>query len=210
MNFTFAITTDYSNISRLNQVRESIYNLNIPNYEVLVIGGKDYSHYIDTTFLYFNDKKYPGWTTKKKNILVETARYENVVLMHDYFLFDANWHKSFVEFGNDWDICSNQQLLIDGKRHFTDWVTWDDPVFPRYTSLSYDDWSRTRYMYMSGGYFIVKKHVVMDNPFNESLMHGQAEDVEWSLRVRDKYRMVCNGNAIVRHNKVHRDAKYAK
>lgn len=207
MNFTFAITTDYSDINRLNEVRESIYNLKIPNYEVLIIGGKDYSHYNDTTFLYFNDKKYPGWTTKKKNILVETSRYENVVLMHDYFLFDDNWHKSFVEFGNDWDICSNQQLLINGKRHFTDWVTWDDPVFPRYTSLSYDDWSRTQHMYMSGGYFIVKKHVVMDNPFNESLMHGQAEDVEWSLRVRDKYRMVCNGNAIVQHNKVHRDAK---
>jgi hypothetical protein len=127
--------------------------------------------------------------------------------MHDYFLFDDNWYNSFVEFGNEWDICSNQQLLINGKRHFTDWVTWDDPVFPRYTSLSYDDWSRTQHMYMSGGYFIVKKHVVMDNPFNESLMHGQAEDVEWSLRVRDKYRMVCNGNAIVQHNKVHRDAK---
>jgi hypothetical protein len=207
MNFTFAITTDYSDINRLNEVRESIYNLKIPNYEVLIIGGKDYSHYIDTTFLYFNDKKYPGWTTKKKNILVETARYENVILMHDYFLFDDNWYNSFVEFGNEWDICSNQQLLINGKRHFTDWVTWDDPVFPRYTSLSYDDWSRTQHMYMSGGYFIVKKHVVMDNPFNESLMHGQAEDVEWSLRVRDKYRMVCNGKAIVQHNKVHRDAK---
>jgi hypothetical protein len=207
MNFTFAITTDYSDINRLNEVRESIYNLKIPNYEVLIIGGKDYSHYIDTTFLYFNDKKYPGWTTKKKNILVETSRYENVILMHDYFLFDDNWYNSFVEFGNEWDICSNQQLLINGKRHFTDWVTWDDPVFPRYTSLSYDDWSRTQHMYMSGGYFIVKKHVVMDNPFNESLMHGQAEDVEWSLRVRDKYRMVCNGNAIVQHNKVHRDAK---
>jgi hypothetical protein len=207
MNFTFAITTDYSDINRLNEVRESIYNLKIPNYEVMIIGGKDYSHYIDTTFLYFNDKKYPGWTTKKKNILVETSRYENVVLMHDYFLFDDNWYNSFVEFGNDWDICSNQQLLINGKRHFTDWVTWDDPVFPRYTSLSYDDWSRTQHMYVSGGYFIVKKHVVMDNPFNESLMHGQAEDVEWSLRVRDKYRMVCNGNAIVQHNKVHRDAK---
>jgi hypothetical protein len=207
MNFTFAITTDYSDINRLNEVRESIYNLKIPNYEVLIIGGKDYSHYIDTTFLYFNDKKYPGWTTKKKNILVETSRYENVILMHDYFLFDDNWYNSFVEFGNEWDICSNQQLLINGKRHFTDWVTWDDPVFPRYTSLSYDDWSRTQHMYMSGGYFIVKKHVVMDNPFNESLMHGQAEDVEWSLRVRDKYRMVCNGNARVQHNKVHRDAK---
>ena len=46
----------------------------------------------------------------------------------------------------------------------------------------------------------------MSEPFNESLAHGQAEDVEWSLRVRDKYKIKCNGKAIVKHNKRHRDA----
>jgi hypothetical protein len=62
-------------------------------------------------------------------------------------------------------------------------------------------------MYVSGGYFLTKKKVALDNPFNEDLLHNQAEDVEWSLRVRDKYNIKCNGDAIVRHNKVHRDAK---
>jgi hypothetical protein len=207
MNFTFGITTDYKDLNRLNRVMDSIRDLNIPQYEILVIGSKDYARYQDTTYLTFNEDQKPGWVTRKKNILVETALYENVVLMHDYFLFDENWYNSFVEFGNDWDICSCQQLLITGKRHFTDWVTWDDPLYPRWTALPYHEWSRTQYMYVSGGFMMVKKHVIMDNPFNEELMHGQAEDVEWSLRVRDKYIMKCNGDAVVKHDKVHRDAK---
>jgi hypothetical protein len=53
----------------------------------------------------------------------------------------------------------------------------------------------------------VKKQVALDNPFNEELTHGQAEDVEWSLRVRNRYVVKCNGNSIVKHNKWHRDAK---
>jgi hypothetical protein len=208
MNFSFCITTDYSDINRLNEVIESIHDLDIPFYEINVIGGRDShkeTYYV--SYIYFNEKEKPGWITRKKNILANYSKYDNLVYLHDYYLFDKDWYKSFKKFGDDWDICSNQQLLITGQRHFTDWVTWDDPLFPRYSALPYDEWSRTRHMYISGGYFLVKKHVAMNNPFNEELMHGQAEDVEWSLRVRDKYIMKCNGDAVVKHNKWHRDAK---
>jgi len=208
MNFSFCITTDYSDINRLNEVMNSIHTLNIPYYEINVIGGMD-SHedgyYV--SYIYFNENQKPGWITRKKNILANYSKYDNLVYLHDYYVFDKNWYNSYKKFGDDWDICSNQQLLSTGERHFTDWVTWDDPIFPRYTALPYDEWSRTKHMYVSGGYFLVKKHVAMNNPFNEELTHGQAEDVEWSLRVRDKYVMKCNGDAIVKHNKRHRDAK---
>ena len=54
---------------------------------------------------------------------------------------------------------------------------------------------------------MVKKHVIKQEPFNENLIHGQEEEVEWSLRMRNKFLWKCNGGAIVKHNKVHRDAK---
>ena len=150
-----------------------------------------------------------AWVTKKKNVLAAEATYDNVVIFHDYYVFDKDWYKNMVEFSDsvNWDICSCQQLLITGKRHFTDWVVWDDPIFPRYAALPYDEWTRVPFMYISGGFIQAKKQVLIDNPFNEELVHGQAEDVEWSLRVRDKYRIVCNGGSIVKHNKWHRDAK---
>jgi hypothetical protein len=52
---------------------------------------------------------------------------------------------------------------------------------------------------------LVKKQVMLDNPFNEELSWGDADDVDWSLRTRHKYRYVCNGSAVVKHNKKHRD-----
>jgi hypothetical protein len=206
INFTFGICTDYKNVDQLNEVISSIRSLSIPKYEILTIGnGKiDTS---DVNCIHFDETQKPGWITRKKNILTQSAKYDNVVLLHDYYVFDKEWYNNFVVFGDDWDICSNQQLLINGKRHFTDWVVWDDPFFPRYYSLPYTMWDRTHFMYISGGYFLVKKHVIQSQPFNENLTHGQAEDVEWSLRVRTKYIMKCNGDSIVRHNKVHRDAR---
>jgi hypothetical protein len=207
VDFTFGITTDYSDPARLQEIADSIRALQIPNYEILFIGGKRAPDEADLQYIFFDDRARPGWITKKKNTLVQRASYENVVLFHDYYVFDKNWYSEFVKFGNDWEICSNSQYLINGKRHFTDWVTWDDPLYPRYTALPYDEWSRTQYQYMSGGYYILKRHVGLEEPLNENMLWGSGEDLEWSFRIRNKYTMKCNGNSIVKHNKVHRDAR---
>lgn len=182
------------------------------DFEVLVIGGNnDIAEDNDILEASVNRKwlniipAEGEWITSKKNTAAWLARYNTIVFMHDYFLLDQYWYDGYEEFGEDWDICSNPQFLIDGKRHFTDWVVWDDPVFPRYTSLDYWDWSATKYQYISGGYFLAKRKVLLDQPFNQDMKKGDPEDVEWSLRVRDKYVIKCNPYSIVRHNKIHRD-----
>lgn len=207
MKFSFAITTTYDNLPQIEEVKDSIRKLNIPEYEIVLIGGQKYEDENDTRYVFFDETQKQGWVTRKKNTAVECCKYDNVVLMHDYYVFDTNWYKHMCEFGDNWEVCSCQQLLINGKRHFTDWVVWDSPFFPRYTCLPYDEWTHTPYMYQSGGFMMVKKHVIKQEPFNENLTHGQAEDVEWSLRMRNKFLWKCNGGAIVKHNKVHRDAK---
>jgi hypothetical protein len=207
MDFTFGILTKYDDEEKLREVIDSIHALNIPNYQVIVIGGKEKESSKQERYISFDESIKNGWVTRKKNILTHSAEYQNIVLMHDYFVFDKDWYKNFLEFGNNWDICSCAQYLINGKRHFTDWVTWDSPIFPRYTSLNYEDWSHAHYMYQSGGFTIAKTQLIIDNPFNEQLSWGESDDVEWSLRVRHRYKYVCNSKSIVRHNKVHRDAK---
>ena len=206
MNFTFAITTDYSDRGRIDEVVRSIRCLLIPTYEILLIGSEPAGTNGDVRRIYFDDAANPGWITRKKNILCQEAQYENIVLMHDYYVFDRGWYESYRRFGENWDICSNAQHLITGQRHFTDWVMWDHPVIPRYTPMDYDDWDLIRCMYISGGYYLLKKAIALKYPLNESMGWGSAEDIEWSLRVRDHCEIVCNGSAIVRHNKRHRDA----
>lgn len=205
MEITFAITTDFSDEGRLEEIFQSIRELNISYYEILCIGGAHKENTQDTTYIYFDETQKDKWITRKKNILCQQAKYDIIVLMHDYYLFDKDWYRSYLEFGTDWDLCSNPQLLINGRRHFQDWVVWDSPNHSRLSSIDYDDWSLTRYMFQAGGYMVVKRQMMLDNPLNEDLVWGQAEDLIWSLGTRNKYVWKCNSGAIVRHNKKHRD-----
>lgn len=202
MNLTFGICSIYDDLPRLDAVIESIHALNIPNVEIIVAGS-----YIDGQIAMLGCQQLltDGWTPKKKNLLAKFAQHENLVLLHDYYLFDPLWYQEFVKFGTDWDVCLNPQYLLSGKRHFTDWVVWDSPIYPRYYSLPYSDWSHTRYQYVSGGFFVVKRDFLRAHPFDEQMQPGSPEDVEWSLRIRDKAIMKCNPLSIVRHNKAHRD-----
>jgi len=205
MKFTFGITTLYQDYQRLDDVIQSIKQLNIPEHEVIVAGNIAYQDSEDASFICIEEN--PDLVNLRKNAIIEKAKYDNVVILHDYYLFDSEWYDNFVNFGDDWDVCSNAQYLINGKRHFTDWVTWDHPTQPRWTPLDYDNWDETKYMYQSGGFLLVKKEFGLKIPFNNEMKWGTAEDVEWSLRMRDVANWKCNGKSIVRHNKVHRDVK---
>ena len=208
IQWTFGIITVYEDKQRLQEIIESIRNLNVPEYEILFVGGGDSSEIDgeDIRKIDFDESIKERWITKKKNVLVKEAKYENIVLMHDYHIFDKDWYKNFVEFGTDWEICSCPQYLITGSRNPMDWSLWDKPGHGRAWSLNYNDWSQTKYMYISGGFFMVKRHVMIEEPLDESRGWNEEEDVEWSYRVRDKYVMKCNGKSIVRHNKWHRHA----
>jgi hypothetical protein len=51
---------------------------------------------------------------------------------------------------------------------------------------------------MPGFYWIAKKSVMQEFPLNENLTWGQAEDIEWSRRVREKYDFSINPNSSVK------------
>lgn len=209
IQWTFGIVTGYQDGERLKNIIDNIISLNIPEFEILIIGGGRGGfcvNYPQVKLIDFDESQKPLWITKKKNIIANLAMYENIVIMHDYHVFDKDWYVNFKSFGTDWDICSCPQYLITGARNPMDWSLWDKPGHGRAWSLDYDDWSQTQYMYVSGGFFIVKKHVMLEEPLDESFGWNEAEDVEWSLRIRDKYVMKCNKNSIVRHNKWHRHA----
>lgn len=199
--------TTCDNVVRLTAVTTSIHALKIPNAEIIIAGNYNTSERFQYGFggLGARTVLTDGWLPKKKNLVAKMAQHEILCLVHDYYVFDPQWYEAYREFGTMWDVCSNPQFLLNGKRHFTDWVLWDHPTLPRYHSLAYDNWSQTKYQYISGGYFLVKRDFLRDNPINEAMPPGSPEDVEWSLRIRDKAVIRCNPGAIVRHNKAHRD-----
>jgi hypothetical protein len=124
----------------------------------------------------------------KKNRITDAAKYENIVYLHDYIIFDINWYNGFLKFGNDFDVCMNKINNTDGTR-YRDWCLWkDDADFytgPLNYLIPYDMKNLSGMMYISGAYWVAKKEFMAKNRLNEKLSWGQGEDVEWSLRVRD-------------------------
>jgi hypothetical protein len=216
MNLTFGVITAFEDLPRLTEVVNSILVLNVPNSEILMVGSYPDTQNSIPTFPGVKNLMCDGWITHKKNLIARLAEYETLVLLHDYFVLDPSWYQAYQEFGYDWDVCSNPQYLIGGQRHFTDWVMdvgdtdeHGNARLPMYYSLNYDDWTHTQRQYISGGFFLVKRQLLRDNPLNEEMKPGSPEDLEWSRRIRDNAVIKCNRKAIVRHNKVHRDELHA-
>lgn len=203
MNFTFGIITDKLNpILDLNLIINSIIGLNIPNYEIIIVGSRNDYNSEKLKIIAFEENPHGGWITKKKNLVTKHAIYENIVYLHDYITFDKDWYTNFLNFGNDFKICMNQILNSD-KTRFRDWTLWAESADqigipnPQYL-LPYTLKNLSKLMYFSGSYWVAKKTIMEEFPLNEDLLWGQSEDVEWSKRVREKYNFSINENSIVR------------
>ena len=205
MNFTFGICTDHKNKDRILLAINSIINLNIKNYEIIVIGGTEssYFNHPNVIFVNFDENIKPIWITKKKNDIAKMAKYENLCLMHDYFTFNSDWYEGYLKFDKEfgyWDVASNPQIMLDGRRHLLDWTGRDKNTGERFYP-EYLDWSRINEQYISGGFFLVKTQVILDNLLDENRGWDQDEDVEWSNRIKNKYVIRCNPYSSVRLTK---------
>ena len=213
MNITFGIVT-YSghdgtdNIPKVNQIIDAIEQENIPEYEIIIVGDFAWERK-NTRVIKFDETVKKGWITRKKNIITEEANHDIIVYTHDYIRPVRGFYRGWLKFGDDWDIAMNVVKNHNGAR-YRDWVVLDDPrvkpgwiqeepwcppggkiregrsFFPSY------DYKDTKYMYISGAYWVAKKSVMEEEPLNEDVVWGQAEDVEWSDRVREKYKYVMN------------------
>lgn len=203
MKFTFGIPTVLENRERMIKIIESIKAQNIPEYEIIIVGGEDiYQGISNIRFVQFDESIKSKWITRKKNIIAEIASYDNIVLFHDYYEFIDGWYSGYIGFGEDWDICQNICLDIDGNRYY-DWVAWDHPYYPKYSIVQNNEDSKN--LYVPGHYFLAKKKVLLETPLNEALIWGESEDIDWTNRIRDKnYRYRMNSSSVVKHLKKYR------
>lgn len=213
MEFTFGIIT-IDNTDYCNRIIESIVNNNIPNYEIIIIGNVDIQDTSTIKTIKFNENVKQNWITRKKNIIAENAKYENIVLLHDYVILGDDWYDGFIKFGNKFDICITKIINQNGKRFrdYTlfpykihnfklkfnrDWIPGDiDPYFNDYCLLPYDflnNQKLNKYMYISGSYYVIKREIALKYQLNENLVHCECEDVELSTRLHNNNILIqCN------------------
>ena len=213
MNFTFGIITKGDNDNYIKEIIKSIEDNNIPQYEIIIVGN---SQIANTTVIqvipFCEETQVRDWITRKKNIIIENAKYENICFLHDYVKFNEGWYKGFIQFGNDFDWCVTKIMDINGNR-FRDYTLFPHKVdyldihysigedihfyFAMNTLLPYDFINNikiNKYMYISGTYFIMKKNIAQTYKLNECLGHCMAEDVELSKRLH-------SNNIIIKCNK---------
>ena len=146
-----------------------------------------------------------GAICHKKNIAAQAAKFDKLCILHDYVGLKRGWRAGFESFGDDWKVAMTAVLNQDNSRH-RDWMNWDHPAITppdKNNSACLQPYEiTTRNMFIGGTYFCVKRDFFLDNPLDENLFWGDGEDVEWSLRVRDKTTFHFNPHATVKYTKL--------
>lgn len=198
MKFTFGIITDGKNEIFINEIIDSIESQNIPEYEVIIV-GKFQQKRINTKVIYFDETKKANWITRKKNIITENASYENIVCLHDYIKFANGWYQGQLKAGENYKVRVDKVFNLDGSRA-GDWLLcmWDDATINEIIGnslcclLPYELENLSKHMYISASYYVAKKIVMQEFPWDETRSWGESDDVEWCRRVRQKYKFTIN------------------
>jgi len=186
------------------------------NYEIIIVGSNSKNKDFELgniKFINFDETIKDKWITKKKNIIIEKSCFENIIIIHDYVVFDPKWYEGFLNFDPDWDVSMCKIFNKDGTR-WRDWILWwcgSAPYILEHNNtllapnrLLYDDYSYINSdMYINGTVIIGKKTFLMENKLDENLAWGQGEDCEWSARCRGKWNYKMNINSKLRLLKQH-------
>ena len=217
MEFTFGIISQFDNEYYLKNLIESIIAENIPNFEIILVGPKKNNSIEsiyrkeDVRHIEFDESMKKGWITKKKNLITKAAKYENIVYLHDYLVLQKGWYEGFKKFGDNFSICITKIINNDNTR-YRDWSLspHNYKAIDIYINknleylLPYSEKELSKYMYISGAYWVAKKSVMTEFSLNENLSWGESEDVEWSHRVRKKHKFYINHYSTVKLQK-HKD-----
>jgi hypothetical protein len=182
--WTFGIVTDGNKSERVAALIDSITKLKIPSYEIIICGRYDQNtksnelRILDDV-VNVDDIRVP--ICRKKNKIALAASYNNLIIVHDRYLFPSDWYVNMVSYGNYYELLSMPNIGPN-KGRVSDWNVFschpsgtvrNDLVLPEYSS-----WSP--WWYSQGGVLIIKKNLFVDNLLDERLHWGELEDVQWS------------------------------
>lgn len=188
--FSFGVITDGKRRERLEAFMASVRDLDKAagqEVELLVCGPEHIRVEVESAYPGVRFVADPGefaeqgWITRKKNRIVDLARYENLIIAHDRYSLRPDFLRGMAQFGGDFGVAVCRQLRPDGRR-YPDWVatgsqwSWSAPGM-----MAYGDWSP--HIYINGGITIGKTEVLRRVRWNELLFWNQAEDVELSRRL---------------------------
>lgn len=195
--WTFGILTSGSSEAG-GRMAADILALDLPDVEVIFCGpwpaGAPRDPRVGAIDL---DRPEPrGWITRKKNLIVDAARHENVCLLHDRFRVTADWADALRSYGACFSVLTFPQVFaVDKDRRFTQRYADYQVLFrtrdvqaalearvfngPDVLYAAYDDFYETAFV--CGGLYVAKKSIWQRVKQDEGLFHCEWEDVTFGL-----------------------------
>jgi hypothetical protein len=210
--WSFCIPTGPGDVTGLNVVVKRILELDIPEKEILLCGRPDKS------FQYWDKVRIVGeyipappiWITRKKNVLAQEARFENLCILHDRVFLPLNFMQAIRNFGDYFPFSAFQSLWFDDllnvcpvrysdfgcavDDHIADAVLADKgnktslftaSLFPEIEKQNFkfgNSLRNQRGSYLTGSLYIVKRQVWQHVPQDEELYWAEFEDIEQAKR----------------------------
>lgn len=185
--WTFGICSDGRKNENILKIIKSIIAFNIPEVEILVCGptpGENLPgcvRVIDDSPIYMEgDMRVP--IGRKKNLIAKNAKYNNLLIMHDRYVFPNSWYENMKAWGNYYDMMTFPTCDVERPDcRVADWqyASWyndseqrlrEKIVYPSYTYFDEN-------VYINGGMFAIKKHIYEQHPIPESLHWAECEDL---------------------------------
>jgi hypothetical protein len=190
-SWTFGLVSDGRKNEEVISLIESIENFNIPNFEILICGPSP-SLVLSKNVKIFDDKDlyldFRAPISRKKNRIIENAKYNNLVILHDRFILPQDWFVKIKAYGNYFDgICPRILDAETKTKRIQDWMSTSlnhlqfKKMFPTNNMLSYDEWKPN--WNLNGGHMIIKKHLLERVLLNPYLNWGEAEDGDMCRRL---------------------------
>ncbi len=175
--WTFGIIANGQRDENVDRMIDAINAQGIPRLQIIVCGkyANEKGHRI--RYIPFSEKDEQGWITRKKNLIMENAEYENVMVMHDRIFLGKGWYAGMKKYGNYFDVLSCVLIASKTGKRAGDWMA-NIPMIAGH--LDYSDWDEKGRI--NGTHIILKKSVWGKTPWNEYLFWNEAEDFELSER----------------------------
>ena len=192
--WTFGICSNGSHNERVLKQIEQINAQGIPNCEIIVCGPRPSEELpknvriIDDTPIYKEQEvRYP--IGKKKSLIVNNAKFNNLMIVHDRFFFAEDWYKRMKEFGNYFDIIM-PMMYSEEDRSFKaagDWKIAEIYNFGKIAEeplIPYEEYDHR--ICVNGGIVAGKLDKIKRVPLLESYYWAEGEDVMWSAQITNR------------------------
>ncbi len=194
-NISFGIVTGGKRKALLEATVQSIKQLKVPEYEILICGNIT-NPIAGTTSIPYPEPAKEGRIGAMRNRIIDQAQYDIIVMCDDDISFDSNFYQALREYGDNYDVMCPKILNQDGSRYW-DWAVFESPT--GHHIIPYNKTSE--YVYATGGACILKKHVTQKVRWNSDLGFYQNEDTAFSYSLKEAgFMPKCNPQAIVIHH----------